>query len=113
MSLLAARESGGGACPGRYLPVSTPWASGDQTIWEMPLAPHSPNSSASGARQSIEYWGWEETNRSGPAWSIAAWSCSAVHSLKPRYRALPDATTCWNASIVSSTGTSGSKRCAW
>jgi hypothetical protein len=55
MSLLAARELGGGACPGRYLPVSTPWASGDQTIWEMPLAAHNPNSSASGARQSIEY----------------------------------------------------------
>ena len=103
MSLLAARESGGGACPGRYLPVSTPWASGDQTIWEMPVAAHSPNSSASGARHSIEYWGWEETNNSGPARSIAAWSCSVVHSLKPRYRALPERTTCWKAWIVSST----------
>jgi hypothetical protein len=78
----------------------------------MPLAAHSANSSASGARHSIEYWGWEETNNSGPARSIAAWTCSVVHSLKPRYRALPEATTCPNASIVSSTGTSGSKRCA-
>jgi hypothetical protein len=94
MSGLAARESGGGACPGRYLPVSTPWASGDQTIWEMPLAAHGGNSSTSGACQSIEYWGQEETNSSG-------------------HLALPEATTCWNASIVSSTGTSGSKRCAW
>ena len=42
------------------------------------VAAHSPNSSASGAR-GIEYWGWEETNNSGPARSIAAWSCSVVH----------------------------------
>jgi hypothetical protein len=50
----------------------------------MPLAAHSGNSSTSGARHNIEYWGWEETNRSGPARLIAAWICSVVHSLKPR-----------------------------
>jgi hypothetical protein len=32
----------------------------------------------------MEYCGWEETNRSGPAMSIAAWSYSGLHSLKPR-----------------------------
>jgi hypothetical protein len=57
ISLLAARESAGGAWPGGYLPVNSPWASGDQTIWEMPLAAHSGKTSTSGARQSIEYWG--------------------------------------------------------
>ena len=62
---LAARESLGGVSPRRYLPVSTPWASGDQTICEIPLASHSGNTSASGACHSIEYCGCEETNRSG------------------------------------------------
>ena len=38
MLSLAARESRGGGSPGRYLPVRTPWASGDQTICEMPFA---------------------------------------------------------------------------
>ena len=84
ISLLAARESAGGSCPARYLPVSRPWASGDQTICEMPFATHSGKSSASGACQSIEYCGCEETNSSGPPISIAAWICSGVHSLKPR-----------------------------
>ena len=32
----AAREPSGGCWPGRYLPVSTPWAMGDHTIWPMP-----------------------------------------------------------------------------
>jgi hypothetical protein len=31
MSVLDARELAGGACPAWYLPVSSPWASGDQT----------------------------------------------------------------------------------
>jgi len=31
-----ARELGGGASPGRYLPVSTPWATGDQQNWDSP-----------------------------------------------------------------------------
>ena len=53
--LWAARESAGGASPARYLPVSSPWASGDHTTCEMPLAAHSERISASGACQSIEY----------------------------------------------------------
>ena len=36
ISSLAARVPSGGSSPGRYLPVSTPWASGDQTTCEMP-----------------------------------------------------------------------------
>ena len=27
-----ARDPAGGGCPGRYLPLRTPWAIGDQTI---------------------------------------------------------------------------------
>ena len=38
MSVLAARELAGGTCPAWYLPVSSPWARGDQTICEMPWA---------------------------------------------------------------------------
>src|SRR5580658_8921465 len=37
---LVARESEGGGAPGAYLPDSTPWASGDQTICETPVAAH-------------------------------------------------------------------------
>src|SRR3954454_716516 len=58
----AARESSVGASPGLYLPVSTPCASGDQTIWEMPCSSQKGISSASGARQIIEYCGWDETH---------------------------------------------------
>ena len=47
---LAARESSGGCCPGRYLPVRMPCASGDQTIWPMPSAAQSGNTSRSGSR---------------------------------------------------------------
>jgi hypothetical protein len=57
ISLLVAREPAGGGWPGRYLPVSSPWPSGDQTIWEMPLAAHSGKISASGACHSMEYCG--------------------------------------------------------
>ena len=35
-----ARDPGGGALSGWYLPVSTPSASGDQTIWEIPCLSH-------------------------------------------------------------------------
>ena len=65
---LAARRASpaGGGSPGLYLPVSTPCASGDQTICEIPLAAHSGITSCSGTRQSIEYCGWLETNFSTP-----------------------------------------------
>ncbi len=84
ISSLAARESAGGGSPGAYLPVSTPWASGDHTTWEIPLRSQMSSSSASGACQSIEYCGWEETNLIvfGTASPASIWS--TVHSLKPR-----------------------------
>ena len=47
---LVARLSAGSGAPGAYLPESTPWASGDQTIWEMPLAALSGITLASGRR---------------------------------------------------------------
>ena len=99
--LEVAREPAGGGAPGRYLPVSTPCASGDQTTCEIPLRSHSGITSASGARHSAEYCGWLETNRANrpegdslgsmsrgdilpaPARSSAAWIRSGGHSLKP------------------------------
>ena len=44
----------------------SPSASGDQTIWEMPCSSQYGKTSASGARQSIEYCGWEETKATAP-----------------------------------------------
>ena len=86
ISSLAARESLGGGRSGSYLPLSTPWPSGDQTICEMPLAAHSGITSSSGSRHSSEYCGWLETNfvnPRSPQRSIAAWILSAGHSEKP------------------------------
>ncbi len=83
MLSLAARESDGGGAPGRYLPVSTPCASGDQTIWEICSRSHSGITSASGARQIIEYCGWLETQRSTPGSASDASIFSTGHSLKP------------------------------
>ena len=103
-----ARESAGGGSPGRYLPVRTPWASGDHTICEIPFASHSGITSASGARHSAEYCGWLDTNRATPGMSSAAWIRSGGHSLKPIQRALPASTTSVSACIVSSSGTSSS-----
>ena len=80
----AARESSGGGSPGRYLPVSTPCASGDQTICEIPFAAQSGITSRSGSRQSSEYCGWLETNFSTPGEvERGLRSGAAVHSLKP------------------------------
>jgi hypothetical protein len=83
ISPLVARVPSGGGAPGAYFPVSTPCASGDQTIWDMPLAAQTGITSSSGSRQSSEYWGWLETNFSTPAISSAAWILSAGHSEKP------------------------------
>ena len=52
--------AGARSLPGRYLPVSTPWASGDHTIWPTPSFSHSGTTSASITRQISEYWGWLE-----------------------------------------------------
>ena len=81
-----ALDPAGTGCPGRYLPVSTPWAIGDQTICEMPFAWEVGITSGSMTLQSIEYWGWFETMRSkfiSLAISTAAWICSAFHSETP------------------------------
>ena len=61
--------------PGRYLPVSTPWASGDDTICVMPFASDTGITSASGLRDSAEYCGVEETNLATPAASAPPRSC--------------------------------------
>ena len=37
-----ARDPSGGASPGLYLPVSTPWASGDQAVTEAPAGASPP-----------------------------------------------------------------------
>ena len=95
------------------MPVSTPWASGDQTICEMPCSSQKGISSASGARQIMLYCGWEETNFFASGTSSEASICSTVHSLKPISRALPASQTSVSASIVSSIGVSGSGRWHW
>ena len=89
---LAARESGGGGSPGAYLPVSTPCASGDQTICEMPVAAASRSSELGRPPEHRVLW-LAKTRNSARRFSTAAWICSTVHSLKPRERALPAATT--------------------
>jgi hypothetical protein len=85
----AVHRRGGGArvgrrrLAGRYLPVSTPWASGDHTICEMPLALAQRDDLGLGARHSAEYCGWLETNFATPGSRSASWICSGGHSLKP------------------------------
>ena len=54
----------GRAAPGTYLPDSTPCASGDQTICEIPFAAQRGMTASSGLRQSSEYCGWLDTKRS-------------------------------------------------
>ena len=100
----AARESSGAFSPGRYLPVSTPWASGDHTICVIPFASQTGITSASGLRHSAEYCGVEETNFATPGSFSAASIFSAGHSLNPMKRALPASTTSVSAPIVSSSG---------
>ena len=50
-----ARDPSGTGRPGRYLPVSTPCATGDQTIWERPASSDAGTTSSSITRHSIEY----------------------------------------------------------
>ena len=90
------------------MPVSTPWPSGDHTIWEMPSRSHSGITCASGVRHSIEYCGWLETQRSTPGSASDASIRSAGHSLKPICRALPARMTSLSAVIVSCSGVSWS-----
>src|SRR5512133_972139 len=70
-----AREPDGGCSPGRYFPVSTPWAIGEKTICDMPSETETGTTSLSITRHSMEYCGWLEimwkpssSARSWPSW---------------------------------------------
>jgi hypothetical protein len=52
-----ARDPAGGAWPGWYLPVRTPWAIGDHTTCERPNCRETGTTSPSMTRHSIEYCG--------------------------------------------------------
>ena len=70
-----AREPAGSGCPALYLPVSTPGAIGDQTIWLSPSRSDAGTTCDSITRHSIEYCGWFETNG-----TFSSRAGSAVHS---------------------------------
>src|ERR1041385_3263061 len=72
MAADVARVPAGAGTFGWYLPESTPCASGDQTICEMPFFAQSGITFASGRRQSSEYCGWLDTKRSTPGMAIAS-----------------------------------------
>ena len=80
-----AREPSGGGWPGWYLPVSTPCAIGDHTIWPMPSSSQVGMTSASMTRHSIEYCGWFDTRWifSSRASACAARISAARHSDTP------------------------------
>ena len=80
-----AREPSGSGWPGTYLPVSTPWAIGLQTICETPSSSQVGTTSSSMTRQSMEYCGWLEISwtPSSRLSSTPARIWSAVHSLTP------------------------------
>ena len=59
-----ARESAGGAAPGRYFPVSTPCAIGERRSAPMPSFSHVGTTSGSITRHSMVYSGWFDTIRS-------------------------------------------------
>ena len=106
---LAARLPGGGGWPGAYFPVSTPCASGENARLPIPWRAQAGKTAASGLRHSIEYCGWLEEKGIRPFWpaiAAAASICSAVHSLKPMARTLPDFTARSSAVKVSSSGVS-------
>ena len=69
-----AREPSGGGWPGLYLPLSTPCAIGDHTIWETPSSSEVGTTSSSMTRQSMEYCGWLEIS----------WKPSSLASSRPR-----------------------------
>ena len=111
-----ARDPAGTGCPGWYLPVSTPCAMGDQTIWPTPSRSDSGITSDSITRQIMLYCGWLETSRSKPissAMRSAAAISSARHSDTPMYSTLPWRTRSSKARMVSASGVSWSYRCAW
>lgn len=75
----------GGGWPGRYFPVSTPCAMGDQTICPRPALSLAGITSVSMTRHSIEYCGWLLTNGilSSRASAAPRVISSAVHSETP------------------------------
>ena len=81
ISSLVARLPAGGGASGLYLPVSTPWPSGDQTICEMPLAAQSGITSSSGLapEQASIAAGWRRSARRPPSRSRPR-SCRRRHS---------------------------------
>ena len=103
-----AREPSGGCSPGLYLPVSAPWAIGDQTIWPMPSSWQVGTTSASMTRHSMLYCGWFET-RGMCSSRASAWP-RRISSARPLRDAdverLAERTTSAKASIVSSSGVS-------
>jgi hypothetical protein len=83
MLSLPARDPVGTLAPGRYFPVSTPCARGDQTIWEMPFLAQKGMIPSSGRRHSSEYCGWLETKRSVFSMANVLAICRVDHSLNP------------------------------
>ena len=102
-----ARDPAGGALPGWYFPVSTPWAIGEKTTWPTPSCSQRGMTSDSITRQIMLYCGWFETIRSKPISSAifrAAAISSARHSDTPTYSTLPCLTRSSKARMVSSSG---------
>ena len=81
---LAARESPGGCSPGRYLPVSTPSASGDQHDLGDRLRAHRRDQLGLGRppEHRVLGLGGDELHRSGDR--QRGLDLLGVHSLKPR-----------------------------
>ena len=89
MLSLLAREAVGGFEAVEYLPDRIPCASGDQTICEIPFAVLRGMIFCSGCRQSSEYCGWLDTNRTTFGTAKERSIYSEDHSLNPMYRTLP------------------------
>ena len=106
----AAREPSG--MPSRYLPVSIPWASGENAMQPTPVSPSTSSRSSSIQRFSIEYEGWWISSGVPSSRRMAAASRvrSPEYDEMPTYRALPARTAASSAPIVSSSGVSGSNR---
>src|ERR1700680_653705 len=85
-----ARDPAGGGLPGWYLPLSTPWAIGEKTIWPIPSCSPSGMISDSITRQIMLYCGWFEMIRSKPI-SSAIFSADAISS--PRHSETPTDST--------------------
>ena len=83
MEASAARLLAGMGEFGRYFPLSTPCASGDQTTCEIPALADKASKPFSGSRCNREYCGWLETKRTTFLSCSAASIRSSGHSEKP------------------------------